>query len=83
MYVKFDGEKGENLDGVIREFLSSFWDTFRKQHMEGSTHYTFKRSFAKILSANEHNCLGRILSHGHFDRLFDIFFPLKPFYTIL
>ena len=79
LYVKFDTEEGEGLDGVTREFFSSFWDTFRKQHMERSSHYTFKRNFGKNLSANEINCLGRILCHGHFDRLFNIFFRQSPF----
>ena len=74
LYVKFDGEEGEDLDGVTREFFSSFWYTFRKQRMEGASHYTFKVNFAKILSANELNCLGRILSRFYFDRLFAIVF---------
>ena len=34
LYVKFNGEEGEDVDGVTREFFSSFWNTFRKQHME-------------------------------------------------
>lgn len=49
LYVKFDGEEGEGFDGVTREFFSSFWDTFKKQHMEGASRYIFKMNFTKIL----------------------------------
>ena len=49
LYVKFDREEGEGFDGVTREFFSSVWDTFKKQHMEGASHYIFKMNFTKIL----------------------------------
>ena len=51
--------------------------------MEGSTHYSFKRNFAKNLSVNEIDCLGRSLCHGHFDRLFSIFSAKAISYNIV
>ena len=51
IYVKFNSEEGEDLDGVTSELFFSFWDAFRKQHREGASRYTFQINFTKILLA--------------------------------
>ena len=35
IYVKFDGESGDDFDGLTRELVSDFWKEFSKQFSDG------------------------------------------------
>ncbi len=57
LFVKFDGEKGEDLEGLTREFFSLFWQSWAKKLAGGNKLYVSLNP-TKMIDADELKQLG-------------------------
>ena len=64
LYVKFENERGEDLDGVTREFFSAFWQEFNKRYSSGAGKNFISLTCSNILDHESIIAIGRILIHG-------------------
>ena len=63
VYVSFEGENGEDLDGLTREFFSIFWQQFISA-LAGADRKYFSIDPCNVLSLDEVGAVGRIILHG-------------------
>ncbi|XP_066926143.1 uncharacterized protein [Clytia hemisphaerica] len=64
IYVRFEGERGEDLDGLSRSLFSDFWNAFCEKYGIGYDNYLLtnpSHSLSPILMKN----LGQILASGY------------------
>ena len=64
LFVKFDGEKGEDLEGLTREFFSLFWQNWAKK-LNGNNKLYISLNPTKMIDEEELRAVGRILLHGY------------------
>ena len=62
--VKFDGEKGEDLEGLTREFFSLFWQNWAKK-LAGSNKLYISLNPTKVIGSEELHAVGKILMYGY------------------
>eukprot|EP00112_Aurelia_sp_Birch-Aquarium-sp1_P008587 Seg1949.11 transcript_id=Seg1949.11/GoldUCD/mRNA.D3Y31 product="hypothetical protein" protein_id=Seg1949.11/GoldUCD/D3Y31 len=63
IYVSFEGENGEDLDGLTREFFTIFWQQFTPA-LAGADRKYFLIDPCNVLSLDEVGAVGRIILHG-------------------
>eukprot|EP00794_Sanderia_malayensis_P007518 gene7518-8351_t len=64
LFVKFDGERGEDLEGLTREFFSQFWQNWA-QKLVGHNKKFINLVPNSLIGAEELGAIGRILVHGY------------------
>ena len=62
--IKFFGEQGDDLEGLTKEFYSSFWNLFSNAYLKGEQQKCFTLSPQLDLTDKELLSAGRILLHG-------------------
>ena len=80
VFVKFMDEIAEDLDGVTREFFSSFWAQFLSEYGAGESIKYLSLSPDVCVSEDELCAAGRILLHGF---LLTGFIPLSLNHAVL
>eukprot|EP00112_Aurelia_sp_Birch-Aquarium-sp1_P016971 Seg3891.2 transcript_id=Seg3891.2/GoldUCD/mRNA.D3Y31 product="E3 ubiquitin-protein ligase TOM1-like" protein_id=Seg3891.2/GoldUCD/D3Y31 len=63
LYVRFEGETGDDFDGLTREFFSIFWSDFT-QKLPGNARRYFAVDPCSVMSIDDLKAVGRILVHG-------------------
>ena len=76
--VKFQGEEGVDLGGLVRDFFSAFWDKAYQKMFDGSALLTPVSD--PTMDMNNFTVLGRVLSHGF---LCSGFLPTRIAYPVL
>ena len=61
--MRFEGETGDDLDGLTREFFSIFWAEFT-QKLPGNVRKYFAVDPCSVMATDDLKAVGRILVHG-------------------
>eukprot|EP00794_Sanderia_malayensis_P007613 gene7613-8453_t len=64
LFVKFDGERGEDWEGLTREFFCQFWQNWA-QKLVGHNKMFINLVPNSLMGAEELGAIGRILVHGY------------------
>ena len=65
LFVQFEGELGVDLEGVTRDFFSSYWRSSLTAWLGGHNNSYFKLSPGIDVSKERLEAMGRILLHGY------------------
>ncbi|XP_057299552.1 uncharacterized protein LOC130630175 isoform X3 [Hydractinia symbiolongicarpus] len=64
VFIKFLDEEGHDLDGLTKEFFSSFWIKFSEQYLKGENQKYFTVQPEPVLTDAQLKAVGMILVHG-------------------
>nr|XP_054775573.1 uncharacterized protein LOC129284130 [Lytechinus pictus] len=65
LHVNFNGEEGEDFDGLTSEMFTLFWESVYRSYFTGIRRLSPRISPTHDLSADTWQIIGRILSHGY------------------